>query len=117
LPKGKVFQATAFRDTRLNRLTKSVTGLTTRDQLDESQKARFDEIWEKSHTELSKVVQHARDFESHVPKQMPLPAKSDCNPRRFNSHDKTTKRDMTAVEALERDVARGREKGEKPTKL
>jgi hypothetical protein len=48
---------------------------------------------------------------------MPLPAKSDYNPRRFKSHDKTTKRDMTAVEALERDVTRGREKGEKPTKI
>jgi hypothetical protein len=37
----------AFRGTRLNRLTKSVTDLlATRDQLDEDQKARFDEIWE-----------------------------------------------------------------------
>ena len=107
----------AFRDTRLNKLTKSVTDLlTTRDQLDEDQKARFDEIWERSHVELSGVIQHARDFGSHIPKQMPLPAKSDYNPRKFKSHDKTAKRDMTAVEALERDAAREEKRVQKDSK-
>lgn len=58
----------AFRDTRLNRLTKSVTDLLpTRDQLDEDQKARFDEICQRPHVELSGVIQNARDFESHIP--------------------------------------------------
>ena len=50
-------------------------------------------------------------LESHPPKNMPLPAKFDYNPCRFKSHDKTVKRDMTVVEALERDTTR--EKGYK----
>jgi hypothetical protein len=104
----------AFRDITLNRLTKSTTDLlATRDQLNEDQKARFDEIWGRSHAELSGVVQNARDFDCQVLQQMSLPVKSDYNSQRFKSHDKIAKCDMTAVEVLERDVAR-EERGEKP---
>jgi hypothetical protein len=56
----------AFKDTRLNKLTKSATDLlATRDQLSEDQKARFDEIWENSQTELAEIIKNARDFEHH----------------------------------------------------
>jgi hypothetical protein len=44
--------------------------------------------------------------------QMPLPVKSDYNCQRLKSHDKIAKHDMTAIEVLERDVAREK-RGEK----
>jgi hypothetical protein len=47
-----------------------------------------------------------------VLQQMPLPVKSDYNCQRLKSHGKIAKRDMTAIEMLERDVAR-EEKGKK----
>jgi hypothetical protein len=58
----------ALRDMRLNRLTKSATHLlATGDQLNEDNHARFDEILERSHAELSGVVQNARDFDCQSP--------------------------------------------------
>jgi MULE transposase domain len=88
--------------------------LDLRDSLQGEAKARVDQAILQANAQVMKVAQQAQS-EAALPTELPEQVKKQGWRRDFKAHDKTTRRAMTAVEAMERDEQRAEKTPVSPT--
>jgi hypothetical protein len=88
--------------------------LDLRDSLQGEAKARVDQAILQANAQVVKVAQQAQR-EAALPTELPEQVKKPGWRRDFKAHDKTTRRAMTAVEAMERDEQRAEKASVDPT--